>query len=94
MKTQKADTLVSLKGEIQKVGLSSIKEYLVVDPKDFNKEMLIHLFNKAKIGMQFEREMNLSKRAIEMNHIRIFKLTAKDRKEMKELIKKTMPHYL
>ena len=90
MKDGKIDTL-----EIQNLGLGSIKNYFLVDPNEItNKEVLIHLLNKAKLGMQFEREMNLSKRAGEMMSFRIMKLTADDKKELKNHIKKQMPQYL
>ena len=83
------------KTEIQNLGLSSIKSYFLIDPNEIdNKEVLIHLLQKAKLGMQFEREMNLSKRAGEMMSFRIMKLTADDKKELKNYIKKSMPQYL
>ena len=53
---------------------------------------MIH--QKAKIGMQFEKEMNVSKRAVEMNYLRVFKLVAEDRKELKKYVKASMPQYL
>ena len=82
------------KQEIQELGLKSIRSYLVVDPLTISdKNVLIHLLQKAKLGMQFEREMNLSKRASEMNQLRIFKLTVNDKREMQKLIKASMPHY-
>lgn len=82
------------KSEIQNLGLGSIKNYFLVDPSEIkNKDVLIHLLNKAKLGMQFEREMNLSKRAGEMMSFRIMKLTTENKKELKEYIKKHMPHY-
>lgn len=83
------------KTEIQNLGLSSIKNYFLIDPteiKDVNA--LSHLLQKAKLGMQFEREMNLSQRASEMMSFRIMKLTAEDKKQLKDHIKKIMPQYL
>lgn len=83
------------KAEIQKLGLSSIKNYFLVDPSEIeSKDVLQHLLMKAKLGMQFEKEMNVSKRASESNKIRIFKLTANDKKEFKTLVKKSLPNYL
>jgi len=83
------------KTEIQNLGLSTIKNYFLVDPKDItDKEVLAHLLQKAKLGMQFEREMNLSKRAGEMMSFRIMKLTSEDKKQLKTYIKKSMPQYL
>lgn len=88
------DKLNVQKKEIQELGLGAIKEYFNVDIGQLSKEDLNHLHQKAKIGMSFEREMNVSKRAIEMNYIRVFKMVAEDKQEIKKLIKKSIPHYL
>lgn len=83
------------KKEIQELGLSSIKNYFLVDPSEItSKEVLIHLLQKAKLGMSFEREMNINKRSIEMMNFRIMKLTSDDKEELKKHLKKTMPQYL
>jgi len=83
------------KEEIQTLGLNSIKSYFLVNPEDItDKEVLIHLLNKAKLGMQFEREMNLTKRAGEMMTFRITRLTAEDKKQLKAHIKAQLPQYL
>lgn len=83
------------KDEIQNLGLSSIKNYFLVDPSEITDiKVLIHLMQKAKLGMQFEREMNMSKRATEMMSFRVMKLTAENKKEMINHIKKQMPQYL
>ncbi len=82
------------KKEIQELGLNAIKEYFQIDISKLDKEVLTHLHQKAKIGMQFEKEMNLSKRAIELNYLRVFKLVAGDKQEIKKLIKKSLPQYL
>lgn len=91
MSEQKLDTQ---KKEIQELGLNAIKEYFKIDISQLDKETLLHLHNRAKIGMQFEREMSLSKRAIEMNYLRVFKLIAEDKQEIKNLIRKSLPQYL
>ena len=82
------------KEAIQVLGLNAIKEYFNVDPAKFDKEFLIHFLQKAKLGMQFEKEMNLSKRAVEMNYIRVFKSVCEDKAEFKKYVKKAMPQYL
>ena len=82
------------KQEIQELGLNAIKDYFKIDVSKLDKETLTHIHNKAKIGMSFEREMNVSKRAVEMNYLRVFKLYAEDKKELKQLIKKSVSHYL
>lgn len=82
------------KKEIQQLGLNAIREYFDVDVTKLDKEFLAHLHQKAKIGMQFEKEMGISNRSVEMNYLRVFKLVAEDKKEIKRLIKKSIPHYL
>lgn len=82
-----------LEKEIQLIGLGAIKEYFMIDITGVDRETLIELHKKARLGMQFEREFNLSKRAIENNYIRVFRLIAEDKKELKQYIKKSLPQY-
>lgn len=82
------------KKEIQHLGLNAIEEFFQIDPSLLPKEFLKNLHDKAKIAMQFEKEMNLNKRAVEMNYLRVFKLIAEDKKEFKKYIKRTMPQYI
>lgn len=84
----------SKKNEIQDLGLNAIKEYFQVDVKSLSKDFITGLHNKARLAMQFEKEMSLSKRAVEMNYIRIFKMVAEDKADIKRMIKKHMPKYL
>jgi len=85
------------KKNIQILGLDKIKSYFQLETKDFeelDQEQLKHLFNMAKLGMQFEKEMNLSKRATEMNYLRVGKLIAESKEELKKYIKRTLPQYI
>lgn len=82
------------KEEIQELGLNAIKEFFQVDTAEIDKKTIQIVHDKAKIGMQFEREMNISKRAVEMNYLRVFRLVAEDKKELKKYVKKSMPQYL
>jgi len=86
--------LVETRKEIQGLGLNAIREYFNIDPSKLDKEILVHLLQKAKIGLQFEKEMNLSQRAIENNNIRITKMIAENKKEMKKLLLKSMAQYI
>lgn len=81
------------KEEIEQLGLNAISEYFKVDPTKLSKAILVHLHNKAKIAMQFDRELGVTKRAIELNYIRVFKLIADDKKELKKYIQVAMPKY-
>lgn len=77
------------KEEIQELGLNAIKDYFKVDITTLDKDTIQNLHNKAKLGMSFEREMSVSKRSIEMNYIRVFRMVAEDKKELKAYIKKS-----
>ena len=80
--------------EIQELGLNAVKEFFKVDPEKFDKDFLKVLHEKAKIGMQFEKEMGIGKRAIESTYLRVFRMIAEDKKEIRKLIKKSIPEYL
>lgn len=82
------------KKEIQELGLNAIREYFDLDPSMIKPEMLTYIHQRAKIAMQFEREMNIDKRAVELNYLRVFRLVAEDKKEIRKLIKRSIPQYL
>ena len=83
------------KEEIQELGLDAIREFFKVDVEKINPKLIVLLHSKAKIAMQFEREMSVSKRAVEMNYIRVFRMVAEDREELKKYIKKSaLKNYL
>ena len=90
----KNENLEQKKLEIQNLGLNAIKDFFKINPADLDKEFINNLHNKARLAMQFEKEMNISKRAVELNYIRVFRLIAEDKKEIRRLIKKSMPQYL
>lgn len=84
------------KEEIQGLGLNKIKDYLKLPIKQLkraDREILKHLYNMARIGMQFEKEMNVSKRAIENNHIKVGRFITENKEELKEYFKATLPKY-
>ena len=81
------------KEEIQTLGLNAIKEYFEIDVGKLDKNVLEHLHQKARIGMQFEKEMGVGKRAVESTYLRVFRLIAEDKAELKKYIKKSLPQY-
>jgi hypothetical protein len=81
--------LETKKKEIQDLGLSAIQEYFKIDVSKLDRETIRLLNDKAKLGMAFEREMSVSKRAVELNYIRVFKMVAEDKAELKAYIKKS-----
>jgi hypothetical protein len=82
------------KQSLVNTGLNAIQTYFLINPKDVKDNVTLnHLMQKAKLGLQFEKEMNLNKRATEMMSFRVMKLTTTDKAQLKEYIKKTMPQY-
>jgi len=90
----KNENLEQKKLEIQNLGLNAIKDFFKIDLANLDKEFIHNLHNKARLAMQFEREMNTSQRAVELNYIRVFRLIAEDKKEIRKFIKRSMPQYL
>lgn len=89
------ESLEMKKKEIQETGLNAIKDFFNIDPyEDLDKRTIYILHNKARLAMQFEREMNLTRRSVELNYIRVFRMIAEDKTELKKLIKKSLPQYL
>ncbi len=82
------------KKEIQELGLNAIKQYFNLDVNMIKPDILKFIHQRAKVAMQFEREMNLDRRAVELNYLRVFRLVAEDKKEIRKLIKKSIPRYL
>jgi hypothetical protein len=89
-----SDTYVEKRQEIEGLGLDAIKAFFGADLKDISPEFIHGLHQKARIGMQFEREMNVSKRAVELNYLRVFRLAAEDKQELKKYLRKALPQYL
>ena len=80
--------------EIQALGLQALEDFFGVDISKISKQEIGHLHEKARIAMSFEKQMNLTQRAVEMNYLHVFKIVSEDKKEFKRLIKKSMPQYL
>lgn len=90
------DDFKKQKKEIEEVSLQRLKEYLELSDDEFgglSKEQLTFITMRAKLSMQFEKEMNLTKRSVESNFIRVGKMIADDKKELREYLKKTIPNY-
>ena len=88
--------LQSKKEKIQDLGLDKIQEFFKLSKKDvggLKPDILKHLYNMARLGMQFEKEMNISKRATENNYLRIGQIITENKGELKKYIEKTMPSY-
>lgn len=79
--------------QIEDIGLDVLKEFLKSN-KNIKPEEFDRLHKKARIGMQFEREVNVHKRCVENNTIKIFRMISTNKDELKEYIKKSLPKYL
>ena len=93
----KKKTLEENKVEIQELSLEKVKKYLNLSEAELDKakpETLKHIMSMAKLGMQFEKEMNLSQRTKTMNNVRIGKLISENKKELKAYFKRTIPEYM
>jgi hypothetical protein len=82
-----------MREEIEGLGLSAIQEFFKVDTQELDKDTLHAIHAKAKLAMSFEREINVSKRAVELNYIRVFRMIADDKAELRKFVKKSLPKY-
>ena len=89
----KEPELKKKKSEIQELGLGAISEYFKIDVNKIDRSLINFIHSKAKLAMQFEREINLDNRSIERNYLRVFRLVADDKKELKKLIQGSLPQY-
>lgn len=90
----KGKDLEKTRKEIQELGLNALKDYFGIDIEEIDTKNLRYIHQRARVAMQFEREMGLSARAVVNNYLRTFKLIAEDKAELKKLIKKSLPMYL
>lgn len=90
----KSKNIEEKKLEIEQIGLDAILRYFMIDPLEIDHKILKVIHDKARLAMQFEREMMVSNRAVEMNYLSVFRLVAEDKKDLKMLIKRSLPQYL
>ena len=83
-----------IKEEIRDLGLSAIKEYFQIDLAKLDPNVVKALHKKADLALRFDRELNIDKRTVELNYIRVFRLIAEDKAELRRLIKKSLPKYI
>ncbi len=89
-----SDKYLVKREEIEGLGLDAIREFFGANLKEIGPDGIQGLHQKARIGMQFEREMSVSKRAVELNYLRVFRLAAEDKQELKKYLRKALPQYL
>jgi len=94
MKRKNKVASLAKKENIRSLGLDAIENYFGIDISKIEPKIISEIHKKAKIAMQFEREMNLTLRNSESNYLRVFKLIASDKKELKSYIRKALPKYI
>lgn len=90
------DGLSIKKKAIQDKALDKLQNYFDLDVhqlQSIDSAALKHLHNMARLGMSFEREMNINQRANELNNLRVGKLITENKEEMKKYLKRTIPQY-
>lgn len=83
--------------ELEELGLQAMKNFWGIENgaiDSMNKNQLNVLVQKAKLGMQFYREINVHNRSIDHNTLRICSMIAKDKDELKKLLKSSLPQYV
>lgn len=88
------DYVIETKKDIRVVGLKALRSYLESDIEKVDRKVVQHLYQKAKLGFQFDKEMNVNQRINENNRIRVFKIVAENKDELKDYLKATMPGFL
>lgn len=83
--------------ELEELGLQAMKNFWGIENgivESMNKQQLNVLIQKAKLGMQFYREVNIHNRAIESNTLRVCTMVAENKNELKRLLKASLPDYV
>lgn len=85
--------LEKLREQIEKKGLKALDHFFDTEIDKINFDHLRMIYNKARLGMQFEKEINLNRRSYNINIIRLMKLLNLNRDEILEVMKSSMPYY-
>jgi len=88
--------LTKKKETIRNKGLDKISGYFDLDIEkleNLDSDVTKHIYNMARLGLQFDKEMNIAKRATESSYLRVAKMVTDTKEEMKNYIKKTLPQY-
>jgi len=83
--------------ELEKLGLESMKDFWGLENgviESLSNKQVSVLIKKATLGMQFYKEVNIGKRAIERNTLRVCTMIAEDKAELKKLLKASLPEYV
>lgn len=82
--------------ELENLGLDSLKEFWGLENgfiETLSNKQVNVLIKKASLGMQFYREINIGRRATERNTFRVCTLIANDKKELRKMLKASLPQY-
>lgn len=83
--------------ELKDLGLQAMKNFWGIKNGTIDAlsdKQLKTLIQKAKLGMQFFKEVNVSERSYEHNTIRICTMLADNTEELSAMLKKSVPQYV
>ena len=83
--------------ELEELGLHSLKTFWGLENgtiESMTSKQVNVLIQKAKLGMQFYREFNVESRSKEHNTIRVCSMIAKDKDELRKLLRSGLPNYV
>jgi hypothetical protein len=83
--------------DLEQLGLQSLKDFWGLENgavESLDHKQVNVLIHKARLGMQFYREFNVHSRSIERNTFRICTLLAEDKKELRKMLKSSLPQYV
>jgi len=83
--------------ELEDLGKEAMKDFFGIDNKlveSMNVKQLKTMTQKAKLGFQFFKEVNVQNRSKEQNTIRICTMLADNREELKRLLRASLPKYV
>jgi len=85
--------LIDKKAKIQGKALKRLEEAFDMDLEGIDPKQFEMSFKIGRLAMQYEKEMNLQKRAEENTTVRVLTHITKDPAEFAKYIKKSLPQY-
>lgn len=82
--------------ELESLGKEAMKEFFGINNgliENMNNKQLKVMIQKAKLGFQFFKEINVMNRSIENNTLRFCTMIAENKDELRSMLKKSLPQY-
>lgn len=83
--------------ELENLGLEAMKGFFGLENgfvETLSNKQVSVLIKKASLGMQFYREVNVGKRSIDNNTLRVCTMIAENKSELKKMLKQSLPQYV